>query len=97
MYNNRITTKESDMKDTVRVSFDVAAERHIKYKTASVQSRISVKDFMSNLVELGFKEYEKAKLDQALLEGIQEAKEGKGRVISQEELDSWAKMVDDND
>jgi len=35
-------------------------------------------------------------LDQSLLNGIKHAKEGNGRVISQEELDSWNKMVDGN-
>jgi hypothetical protein len=81
-------------KDKVRVSFDIPIEEHIIYKTECVQSRINIKDFMHHLVVIGMKEYQKAKLKEKLERSIQQAKEGKTRTITSEELD---KMFEDSD
>lgn len=81
-------------KDTVRVSFDVPVDEHILYKTECVKSRIHIKDFLHNLVIMGMKEYQKAKLNSKLEKSIQQAKEGKVRTVSSEELDQWEKDLE---
>lgn len=78
-------------KETVRISFDVPVEEHILYKTECVKSRIPIKDFMHNLVMMGMKEYTKARLNEKLSKSIQQAKKGKVRTVSLEELDQWEK------
>jgi hypothetical protein len=83
------------MKDTVRVSFDVPADEHIFLKTACVEARIPFRNLMKQVFHKTVEKFKKEKLRKLLTQGIKEAKEGKGRIISQEELDTWAKMVDD--
>lgn len=81
-------------KETVRISFDVPIEEHILYKTECVKSRIPIKDFMHNLVMMGMKEYRKERFNKKMLKSIQQAKEGKVRTISTEELNQWEKDLE---
>lgn len=83
-------------KETVRISFDVPVEEHILYKTESVKSRMPIKDFMHNLVIIGMNEYRKEKLNEKLAKSIQQAKEGKVRIVSSEELDQLEKYLEDD-
>lgn len=83
------------MKETVRVSFDVPIDEHTFLKAACVEAHISFRNLMKKVFHKTVEDLKKEKLHDVLMRGIQEAKEGKGRVISQEELDSWAQMVDD--
>lgn len=83
------------MKDTVRLSFDVPAEEHIMIKTESVKSRMAIKDFLHNLLQLGMQEYRKAQFKQKMEQSIQQAKEGKIRTVTAEELDQWEKELED--
>jgi hypothetical protein len=83
-------------KETVRLSFDVPIDEHILYKTESVQSRTPIKDLLHTLVILGMKEYKKAKFNERMKKSIQQAKEGKTRTVSLEELDRWEKELEDD-
>lgn len=83
-------------KETVRVSFDISVEEHILYKTECVKTRVPIKDFMHNLVIMGMKEYKKVKLNKKLSRSIKQAKEGKVRTISSEELDQWEKDLEND-
>ncbi len=83
-------------KETVRISFDVPVEEHILYKTECVKSRISIKDFMHNLVMIGMKEYKKAKFKEKMSRSIKQAKKGKVRTVSSEELDQWEKDLEND-
>lgn len=83
------------MKETVRVSFDVPVDEHTFLKAACVEAHIPFRNLMKKVFHKTVEDLKKEKLHDILMKGIKEAKEGKGRVISQEELDSWAKMVDD--
>lgn len=83
-------------KETVRVSFDIPVNEHILYKTECVKSRVPIKDFMHNLVILGMKEYRKAKLNEKLSRSIDQAKKGKVRTVTMEELDQWEKDLEDD-
>lgn len=83
-------------KATVRVSFDVPVDEHILYKTECVKSRIPIKDFMHTLVTLGMREYIKEKFHEKLSKSIQQAKEGKVRTLSLEELDQWEKDLEND-
>lgn len=64
-------------------------EAHIPFRN------LMKKVFHKTVEDLKNEDLKKEKLHDILMKEIQEAKEGKGRVISQEELDPWAKMVDD--
>jgi hypothetical protein len=83
-------------KQTVRISFDVPVEEHILYKTECVKSRISIKDFMHHLVIIGMNEYKKAQFTEKMSRSIQQAKEGKVRTVSAEELDQWEKDLEND-
>jgi hypothetical protein len=83
-------------KETVRISFDVPVDEHILYKTECVKSRVPIKDFMHNLVVIGMKEYRKAKFNEKMSRSIQQAKEGKVRTVSSEELDQWVKDLEND-
>lgn len=82
------------MKQTIRVSFDVPVDDHTFLKTECTKSRRSFGKLMQESFHRTVEEFKKKQLNDRLAQGMQEAKEGKGRIISQEELDSWAKMVD---
>ncbi len=84
------------MKNTVRLSFDVPVEEHIMYKTECVKSRVPIKDFLHNLVMLGMKEYERAKFNKKMGKSIQQAKKGKVRTVSPNELDRWESELEDD-
>lgn len=81
-------------KDTVRVSFDIPVDEHILYKTECVRSRVPIKDFMHHLVIIGMKEYRKEQLNEKLFKSIQQARKGKVRSVSSEELDQWEKDLE---
>lgn len=83
------------MKDKIRVSFDVPAEEHIFLKSACVNSRITFKDLMQKVFHETVEAFKKEELKAVIVKGINESKEGKERYISQEELDTWMKIVDD--
>lgn len=83
-------------KETVRVSFDVPVNEHILYKTECVRSRVPIKDFMHNLVMIGMKEYRKKQFKEKMKRSIQQAKKGKVRTLSSEELDQWEKDLEDD-
>jgi hypothetical protein len=82
-------------KETVRLSFDVPVEEHILIKTECVRSRMAVKDFLHNLVRMGLEQYRKAQFKQKMEGSIQQAKEGKVRTVTAEELDKWEKELED--
>lgn len=83
-------------KETVRISFDVPVEEHILYKTECVKCRVPIKDFMHNLVMIGMAEYQKAKLKEKISKSIQQAKQGKVRSVSLEELEQWEKDLEND-
>lgn len=83
-------------KETVRLSFDVPVEEHIIYKTECVKSRIPIKDFLHTLVMIGMKEYKKSKFDERMKKSIEQAKKGKVRTVSSEELDQWEKELEND-
>lgn len=83
-------------KETVRISFDIPTREHILYKTECVKSQIPIKNFMHHLVMLGMKEYTKAKFNAKMSKSIQQAKEGKVRTVSSEELDQWEKDLEND-
>ncbi len=83
------------MKETVRLSFNVPAQEHILLKTACVQSREHMKDFLHDLLLLGLEEYQKRKLEESLKESIQQVKDGKTFTVTMEQLDRWEQMLDD--
>ena len=82
------------MKEKVRVSFDVPAEEHIFLKSACVNSRITFKDLMQKVFHETVEAFKKEELKARIVKGINESKEGNERYISQDELDNWMKMVD---
>jgi hypothetical protein len=82
-------------KETVRVSFDVPVEEHIFLKTECAKARIALRDLMQDVFHQTVEQLRKKQLKERLEKGVREAKKGKGRIISQEELDEWEKMVDD--
>ena len=69
------------MKNTVRVSFDVSAKDHSFLKSECAKARMPLKNLMKEVFQKTVEEYRKKQLDERLKEGIQEAKEGKGRVL----------------
>lgn len=85
------------MKNFVRVSFDVPIEEHTFLKSKCAKDRIVLRDLMRDLFHKTVEDYKKKELHDILLDGFHDSYEGKGRVISQEELDSWSKMVDDRE
>ena len=69
------------MKNTVRVSFDVSAEDHSFLKSECAKARIPLKKLMQEVFESTVEAYRHKHINDRLKEGIQEAKEGKGRII----------------
>ena len=80
--------------ETKRISFDVPLEEHTFLKTECAKDQIALRDLMRQVFHNTVQEIKKKKLRERLALGIQEAKENKGRIISQEELDEWDKMID---
>lgn len=85
------------MKETVRVSFDVPIEEHTFLKADCVNAHVSFAETMREHFHKLYEERKKQNFHNLLLQGFQNSYEGKGRVISQEELDKWDKMVDSNE
>ena len=85
------------MKEKVRVSFDVPIEEHTFIKTECAKSRIAFKELMRDVFHKTYEEMKKKEFQDELLRGFQDSYEGKGRVITQEELDKWDKMVDESE
>ncbi len=81
-------------KEKKRISFDIPIDEHILYKTECVRSQINIKDFMHHLVQMGMKEYQKAKFKEKMSRSIQQAKEGKVRIVTSQELDQWEKDLE---
>ncbi len=82
------------MKNTVRVSFDVPIDEHTFLKTICVEEHKPFRDLMKEVFHKTVEEIKKDRLQKILSKGLQEAKEGKGRIISQKELDSWIEEID---
>ncbi len=72
---------------TVRVSFDVPIEEHTFVKADCVSSHISFAEFMRKVFHDLYQQKKKENLHKQLMKGFQNSYEGKGRVISQQELD----------
>lgn len=81
-------------KETVRVSFDVPLNEHIFLKTECVKAKIALRDLLKEVFHKTVDELRKKSLRERLKKGMEEAKKGKGRIISQKELDEWEEMVD---
>lgn len=79
---------------TVRLSFDVPEEEHFLLKTACVQAKLSIKDFVHGMILKGIKDLKKDEFKKRMKESILQSKKGKGRVISSAKLDE---MVNDDE
>jgi len=82
------------MRDKVRVSFDVPIDEHTFVKSACVEAHINFRDLMKDVFHRTAEELKKKRLHDMLSKGFQEAKEGKTKPLTQEDLDNWKKMVD---
>lgn len=71
----------------VRISFDIPEDEHLMLKSACVQARLSIKDFVNGMILKGIQELKKEEFKKRLKESIQQSKEGKKRAISAKELD----------
>lgn len=80
--------------NTVRLSFDIPEEEHFILKSACVRARLSMKDFVHEMILKGIKDLEKDTFKKRLKESIDQSKKGKGRIISSAELDD---MVNDDE
>lgn len=78
--------------NTVRLSFDIPEDEHLMLKTACVQAKLSIKDFVHEMILKGLHELKKEEFKKRLKQSIQQSKDRKCRVISNDELD---KMFDD--
>jgi hypothetical protein len=87
-------SKEMKMKGTVRVSFDVPIDEHTLVKAACVEAHINFRDLMKDVFHKTAENLKKKRLHDILTKGFQEAKEGKTKRLTQEDLDKWSKMID---
>lgn len=78
----------------VRLSFDIPEDEHTILKTACAHARLAIKDFVHAMILKGIKELKKDEFKKRLKESIQQAKEGKSRVISSGELDKMFKNAE---
>lgn len=86
-----------NMKETRRISFDVPVDIHTTLKISCAKQHIALRDMMrENAIKLA-EEQRKNEFHEMLLKGFQESYEGKGRVITQEELDEWDRIASSND
>lgn len=92
-YNRFIRRRYMKDKDKVRVSFDVPIEEHSFLKSECAKNRIALRDLLKDVFHKTVEDFRKKQLKERLEKGIQEAKAGKGRIISQKELSEWADMV----
>jgi hypothetical protein len=82
------------MKNSVRVSFDLPLEEHIFIKMECARNRIAIREFLHGLVAKGVEEYKKCQLNTKLRKSLKDSKSGKGRIISEAELDDWEASLD---
>jgi len=61
----------------VRISFDIPEDEHTLLKIGCTQARVSIKDFMHQMVLKGIQELEEKKLQERLKLSIQQSKDGK--------------------
>lgn len=78
----------------VRLSFDIPVDEHISLKTACALARMTMKEYLQHLVHEGIKDLEKKQLKEKLKKSIDQAKEGKRRIISSAELDEMFENAD---
>lgn len=71
----------------VRLSFDIPEDEHFVLKTACVQAKMSIKDFVHGMILQGLRDLKKDEFKKRLKKSIQQSKEGNGRIISFAELD----------
>jgi hypothetical protein len=78
----------------VRLSFDIPEDEHTMLKTACAQSRLAIKDFVHAMILKGIQEFKDDEFKKRLKESIQQAKKGKIRIISPDELDKMFENAD---
>lgn len=78
----------------VRLSFDIPEDEHTMLKIACAEARLAIKDFVHAMILKGIEDFKKDAFKKRLKESIRQSKEGKGRVISSDELDEMVKYVD---
>ncbi len=61
----------------VRISFDIPANEHTLLKIGCTQARVSIKDFMHEMVLKGIQELEDKRLQERLKLSIQQSKDSK--------------------
>lgn len=76
--------------NTKRLSFDVPEDEHILLKTECAQSKISIRDFLHEMMLKGLQELKEKQLRERLKKSIQQSKEGKVNSRG-----SFAKYVED--
>lgn len=76
--------------NVVRLSFDIPIDEHITLKMECAQARISIKEFMHEMMLKGIQELKEKQLQERLRLSIQQSKEGKVKSRG-----SFAKYVED--
>lgn len=71
----------------VRLSFDIPKSEHFTLKTECVKAKLSIKDFVYQIILKGLQDLKNESFKKRLMESIQQSKERKCRAISSEELD----------
>jgi hypothetical protein len=75
----------------VRVSLDIPQNEHMILKKTCVQANVSIKDFVHSMILRGIHGHKKDTFKKRLRESVDQAKDGKGRIISSKELDEMVK------
>lgn len=78
----------------IRLSFDIPEDEHTLLKIACAQAKLAIKDFVHELILRGIQDIKKEEFKKRLKESIQQAKEGKCRAISSDELDEMFKNAE---
>ena len=76
--------------DKVRLSVDIPVNQHSALKSQCAQARITIKDFLHQLVLQGIQDLKKKQLHERLKKSIQQSKGGKVKSRG-----SFAKYIDD--
>lgn len=79
-----------------RISFDVPAEIHTILKIRCAREDIALRDLMKEIALKTAEEYQKKELHDLLLQGFHDSYEGKGKVLSDEDLDRWEKIINES-
>ena len=74
----------------VKLSFNIPVDEHVVLKNECDQAKISIEDFLHNLVLKGIRDLQKKQLHKNLKKSVQQAKDGKVKSRG-----SFAKYVDD--